>query len=89
MAHHDKHEEVLKKLQEMLAGGEVEEVELAFEMVSGEELSFEFDLDDDEEEEEEVAEEEEEEEEAAAIEDTQILDDEEEEEFDEEDEEDE
>ncbi|WP_377889556.1 hypothetical protein [Alkalihalobacillus sp. R86527] len=78
MAHHEKHDEILKKLQEMLEGGEVEEVELSFEMVNGEEFSFEFDLDDDEEEEE--AEEE-------AIAETQILADDEEDELSEEDEE--
>ncbi|MDP4550819.1 hypothetical protein Q9251_07970 [Alkalihalobacillus macyae] len=67
MSENAKHEEVLNKLQELLATNEVEEAGLKFEMANGETHKFEFDLTDEEseeeEEEEEAVEEEEEEEE--------------------------
>ena len=60
MSENAKHEEVLNKLQELLASDEVEEVGLKFELANGETHKFEFDLTDEESEEEESEEEEEE-----------------------------
>lgn len=63
MSENAKHQEVLAKLQELLATNEVEEITLKLEMVNGEEHKFEFDLIEEEEEEEDEDEEEEDEEE--------------------------
>ncbi|MDQ0483393.1 hypothetical protein [Guptibacillus hwajinpoensis] len=68
MSENAKHEEVLNKLQELLASDEVEEVGLKFELANGETHKFEFDLTEEEAEEEEAEEEESEEEEEETVE---------------------
>ncbi|WP_347550689.1 hypothetical protein ABFG93_03505 [Pseudalkalibacillus hwajinpoensis] len=62
MSENAKHQEVMSKLQELLASNEVEEVGLKLEMANGETHKFEFDLTEEEAEEEEEEEVEEEEE---------------------------